>query len=594
MKAKIITISLCLMAVLSSMYKPLQPNIKVKQALEQKLDSLHKQVVFMLNDLESEQKTMANYRLVRHQFKQVEFLLAEIDQQFYLQNFNGAPLPKLEKNVPGIVIITPKGLQVIDEFIGDFEQCERIELRYQLEHFARSIEDAKLMIENVNFTNELIMHAIQHQLLRVYTMGITGFDTPGTLAAITDSKSVISGLVLFSEMLDFKFAKDWHALLEKNESYLKQNNKFNEFDRAVYYKEYWQPLYASCIKSGKVNNIKTWNEINPKPMEVNADETHLYSQNFFNLGGFLDFTIDDVNSQTIALGEKLFYDTRLSSTGTMSCASCHNPALGFSDGKTKSVANDGSSLERNAPGLINAVYTKGFFYDLRAEHLSQQIEHVIFNEGEFNTSLINIFKTLDTTEFRGLFSEAFSGHKEKPINTYTFKTALSAYITSLTNFNTSFDKYMRSEDVTFSKKAKQGYNLFMGKAACATCHFPPTFSGLVPPYFDDSETEVLGVPSKTTYDEIDEDMGRYDEKLPKDKVDFYKYSFKTTTARNTEKTAPYMHNGVFSNYEELMEFYNNGGGAGHNLDVPNQTLSSDSLGLTKGEINAIILFLRSL
>ncbi|MCB0735792.1 MAG: cytochrome-c peroxidase, partial [Bacteroidetes bacterium] len=314
----------------------------------------------------------------------------------------------------------------------------------------------------------------------------------------------------------------------------------------------------------------------------------------FNRRAFLDFDPNEYTQTTINLGRQLFFDPGLSSTGTMSCATCHKPEKGFSDGLPKSKSLSGGHLDRNAPGLMNSVLAGSFFYDLRAEHLSQQFEHVITNQEEFNTTLLTIFSYLEGGEYRAMFVSAFPNHAANPVNPYTFKTALSAYLHSLTGYNSPFDRFMRHESAKLDKDVIAGYNLFMGKAACATCHFPPTFSGLLPPLFDDSESEVLGVPKDEKYTAIDPDMGRYSLSRIKEAVDFYKHSFKTVSVRNVSKTAPYMHNGVFDDLKDVVEFYNNGGGLGHQLDVPYQTLAGDSLDLSKKEQKQLIRFMEAL
>ena len=140
--------------------------------------------------------------------------------------------------------------------------------------------------------------------------------------------------------------------------------------------------------------------------------------------------------------------------------------------------------------------------------------------------------------------------------------------------------------------AKKGFNLYMGKAKCGTCHFVPLFNGLLPPDFSDTESEVLGVPA---------DNNKKNPKLDTDEGKFlhsrsllHKFSFKTPTLRNIGLTAPYMHNGVFKTLEEVVEFYNNGGGAGLNIAPENQTLPGDKLALSKKEMKAIIAFMHSL
>ncbi|MGA1434781.1 MAG: cytochrome-c peroxidase, partial [Candidatus Kapaibacteriota bacterium] len=183
------------------------------------------------------------------------------------------------------------------------------------------------------------------------------------------------------------------------------------------------------------------------------------------------------------------------------------------------------------------------------------------------------------------------------INSMTISSALSAYIRSLIAFESPVDSLLRGEKVVSLKgeklnRVKRGFNLFMGKAACATCHFPPTYSGLVPPHFKEMESEVLGIPVHPQSKEIDPDFGKggvYKYASP-----IYRHAFKTPGLRNIDKTAPYMHNGAYKNLEEVMEFYNLGGGQGLGIQVPNQTLSSDKLNLSKKEIQDIIEFMMAL
>ena len=136
----------------------------------------------------------------------------------------------------------------------------------------------------------------------------------------------------------------------------------------------------------------------------------------------------------------------------------------------------------------------------------------------------------------------------------------------------------------------------MGKAACGTCHFAPTFAGLVPPHFKESEGEVLGVPATidTINPKLDTDLGRFDNGRMKERADHMRNAFKTVTVRNVALTGPYMHNGVYSTLEEVVDFYNRGGGLGLGLDVPNQTLSGDALDLTQGDIKDLVIFMETL
>ncbi len=155
---------------------------------------------------------------------------------------------------------------------------------------------------------------------------------------------------------------------------------------------------------------------------------------------------------------------------------------------------------------------------------------------------------------------------------------------------------MRNEK-EISEDAKKGFNLFMGKANCATCHFAPHFSGLVPPFFNENESEVLGVtkkPIKISPPEIDSDLGRVKSNVKKENSWIYENSFKTMTVRNIALTKPYFHNGAFNTLEEVLDFYNEGGAEGLGLKINNQTLPADKLNLTNEEIKQIIAFLNSL
>jgi cytochrome c peroxidase len=131
----------------------------------------------------------------------------------------------------------------------------------------------------------------------------------------------------------------------------------------------------------------------------------------------------------------------------------------------------------------------------------------------------------------------------------------------------------------------------MGKARCGTCHFAPLFNGTSPPMYVSSDVEVIGTSvSSATPGAVDPDSGR----ARIDHVPIHVRAFKTPTMRNVMLTAPYMHNGAFRSLDDVLVFYNNGGGAGAGAHVPTQTLSPDSLRLSKAERDQIIAFLGAL
>jgi cytochrome c peroxidase len=240
---------------------------------------------------------------------------------------------------------------------------------------------------------------------------------------------------------------------------------------------------------------------------------------------------------------------------------------------------------------------------MRETTLERQIVHVITGAEEFRNDFLIIAKRLDAhPEYPTLFKQAFasadperqSAH-QPAMQLATLTKALAHYIRSLDNWNSPFDQYVRGETDVLDPAAKRGFNLFMGKAACATCHFPPTFGGIVPPRYIDTESEVLGVPE--TFPVLPGSSLRFDGDLGRGLLNqnaIFQRAFKTPSIRNAELTGPYMHNGGMNTLEAVMDFYNAGGGIGIGLDVPHQTLPSDSLGLTKREIGDIIAFMKSL
>jgi cytochrome c peroxidase len=162
----------------------------------------------------------------------------------------------------------------------------------------------------------------------------------------------------------------------------------------------------------------------------------------------------------------------------------------------------------------------------------------------------------------------------------------------LNPFKSKFDAYLQGDKTAMNATEIQGFNVFMGKAKCGTCHFMPIFNGNTPPWFSKSESEIIGVPSKAVWQNatIDVDMGRY----YVNKIEELKFAFKTPTIRNIEKTAPYMHNGVYKSLDEVVNFYQKGGGVGLGIQIKTQSLPFDSLSLTQDDKLAIIAFMKSL
>lgn len=378
-------------------------------------------------------------------------------------------------------------------------------------------------------------------------------------------------------------------ILDHSIQYLGENTDFKSFDRIEFYKNYVQPLYAELVtwdgRSDDLKNFSGWNVSNK----------NFFKADFFDPYFYTLLKPSEDSKELRDLGEKIFYDASFSANGKMSCASCHLPENAYTDLNSKSLSNlEGKTVFRNSPSLYNAVFAKRFFYDMRAFYLEQQAEHVIYSNEEFNTDYEKIVIKLNSDKnYRRAFSTLF---KDKKITKQNFSKALSSFVASLYSFESDFDRFMRNEK-DISEDAKKGFNLFMGKANCATCHFAPNFSGLVPPFFNENESEVLGVTKKPIVYfpiELDDDRGRINSNVKKENSWIYENSVKTMTVRNIALTKPYFHNGAFNTLEEVIEFYNEGGGEGLGLPMKNQTLPADKLDLTPTEKKQLISFLNSL
>jgi cytochrome c peroxidase len=201
-------------------------------------------------------------------------------------------------------------------------------------------------------------------------------------------------------------------------------------------------------------------------------------------------------------------------------------------------------------------------------------------------------KLRNSQEYVRWFRSAFLNSEDTVISSRSILTAIAEYERSLIGMNSRFDKTISGRGDDMNADEREGFNIFMGKGNCASCHFLPLFNGLMPPEYVETEWEILGVPSEKIIAkrELDDDPGRSAIiNLP-----IFNHAFKSPTLRNIEYTGPYMHNGVFKTLEEVIEFYNNGGGAGMGIHVPFQTLGEDSLHLNSTEKFQLISFLKTL
>ncbi len=554
----------------------------------------------------SKDALLSKYRSLRDKFKMVEFIVEYLDKEAYDKILNGAPLPKLEKKVADITVLKPHGFQVIDELIGSenlFSNETKEELLKEVKILESNVGKIHDFLKPRKLSDRHFFEAARIGVLRLATLGTTGFDTPGTLQGIEDATVVLNNL---SHYINFYkpelknvgrvgLLKTSNKLLKKGLKFTKSKD-FDNFNRLVFIKEVINPVYKIIKDIHLALNYETIEEVSRFIQAVNYNADNLFDNTFLNSFFYVSLQNDSTYNTKAELGKLLFYDPILSQNNTMSCATCHDPNKGFTDGKTLSISNSGDPLKRNAMTLNYSVYATRFFHDLRAKNLENQFEHVVVSDDEFNTSYKEIIKKINYSDtYKNLFTKAFPENKTRKIRSNDIDYVLAAYVMKLNTFDSPIDKFFQNKITELPKSVERGFNLFTGKAACATCHFAPLFSGNLPPLFMDSEAEVLGVPE---YKEepwvLDNDLGRVGNGITQDKATFYQAAFKTPTIRNISLTGPYMHNGVFDTLEEVMDFYNKGGGAGNGIQLEHQTLASDPLNLSEKEIADIIAFMESL
>jgi cytochrome c peroxidase len=521
----------------------------------------------------------------RSHYKKTE-AITEYYFQGLTKRINGPALPDV-KTEDGQVW-PPHGFQVIEQIVFGNEINNSIN---QLSNEIKILEtDLRFVKANIEYNTILPQHITeltQHQLIRIATLGITGFDTPMSQQALQESIESIIGIEEINKLYNNSNTDKIKSITNESTAYVKNNLNFENFDRLFFLTQYLIPLSDSYYAD--VQAIST-DSIPNKPFYGTLGN-FLKGENF-NPDYYSTYAVAKTNKYKVTLGQKLFFDNNLSSSAAISCGSCHKPDLYFTDGKQK--ANNfihGGTLLRNTPTLYYSSLQNNQFYDLRSVTLEDQIDEVMKNKNEFNFNATHLAKKLmNRKEYLALFQQAFP--KNDSITSFHIRNAIAAFVRSLNPFSSKLDAYFKGNKTALNTTEIKGFNLFMGKAKCGTCHFMPLFNGNVPPWYNKSESEIIGVPNKAIWAKasIDKDSGRY----TINKMQELLYAFKTPTIRNVEKTAPYMHNGVYNTLDEIVEFYHKGGGVGIGIDLPFQSLPFDSLILNDYDKKAIVAFMITL
>ncbi len=331
----------------------------------------------------------------------------------------------------------------------------------------------------------------------------------------------------------------------------------------------WMPLLAACLlidsslTSASPSDYAphgtvtldgiTVPDIGPMPAQVPTPPTNLSY------------------SEKVELGKQLYFDTRLSKNNTVSCAFCHNPGTGFADARQVSIGAFGTAGGRQAPTVYNTGFIPLQFWDGRAGSLEEQAIGPIHNPVEMaeqhNTVVPKIAKI---AAYHRQFHLVFGGG----VSLQHIAEAIAAFERTIVSQNSAFDKYVMGAADAMTESAVRGLTLFKGKARCILCHNGPNLT--------DNQFHNLGVPQVGP---LKEDLGRY----MVTRAERDKGAFKTPTLRSIQETAPYMHDGAFRTLEEVIDFFDQGGGKNSHLSE-----IIKPLGLQPEEKVDLVEFLKSL
>lgn len=282
----------------------------------------------------------------------------------------------------------------------------------------------------------------------------------------------------------------------------------------------------------------------------------------------------------MALGERLFFDPRLSGDNTLACASCHVPELAFADGVARSdIGASGVTLARNAPGLTNVAWATSLFWDGGAMNLESLVLSPITSPDEMNQALGPLMDELAADDsYAGEFAEAFP---EDGLVLANLMRALAQYMRTLVSADSRYDRFVRGEGGRLTEAERAGLAVYQSR--CASCHATDLFTdhafhnnGLDDTFPDDPEALGRGRARVTL---APEDVG----------------AFRTPSLRNLGYTGPYMHDGRFSSLEEVIEHYRSGVLPSASLD---ERLVDEygvpGIAMSDAEAASLLAFLRAL
>jgi len=291
----------------------------------------------------------------------------------------------------------------------------------------------------------------------------------------------------------------------------------------------------------------TWSELGPLPAGPLAGK-------------------EDSLRDIIELGKKLFFDPRLSASGKISCSSCHQPQLNWTDGKAKAVGHEGAMTKRNSPTIANTWFYRRLFWDGRSRDLQDQAFAPIISESEMASDMPDVMARLRRNQnYRALFKKAYGDEQISPDR---MTAAIALFEKTVISRKNRFDHFLEGDRNALTSAELRGLHLFRTKARCMNCHHGPLMT--------DNQFHRTGFSG--------DDAGYY--KMTHLDADSGK--FKTPSLRDVMQTGPWMHDGMQTDIAAILEAFNRADQPG----IRNQLIRP--LGLSKREKADLLAFLKAI
>ncbi len=548
-----------------------------------------KQQILQLLDLAEQEKPMAElqsgFEALRITYKKIEWAV-EYFMPHSSRFINGPALPEIEFSEN--TVIEPEGLQVLEEQIYEPEENPYPEIIRLLKLMLNKSGAIDSYFNTITINKAQAFDVIRYQIFRISSLGIAGFDTPISGRHLIEMPYALEHIPIVLKLLEDKPSKALTQVktdIDKAVAFLKQNSDKNTFDFATFLSEHLHAISKGMLAFKQEQNIASVEVTSV----IKKDAATLFDKNAYDVNAFVPGKAYEIAPDKIALGKELFSNPLLSKDNNRSCITCHLPEKAFTDGRAKALSLDNTDLDRNTPSLNYANFQHGQFWDMRSDDLEGQSTQVITNKDEMHGDMKDIIAKINQNPaIQNRFKKIYNTPK---VEEWQLQNVLASYIRSLATFSSPFDAFMRGEKTAITERQKEGFNLFVGKANCASCHFVPFFNGTVPPVFSKTEHEAIGTAENAQNKTLSKDPGRG---RFHPTIEVLQHTFKTPSIRNIAKTAPYMHNGGYQTLEQVMDFYNRGGGKGLGLHIEHQTLSDAPLNLTPDEISKIVEFMHAL